>query len=313
MTSRMSSQSPLRLLSIGFLIGVLCTFLMSCALTGTDHSGAHAHWGSLVRRQAADTGILKLGNPGPVVDLLQREEYVASYDRRNRLPHWVGEHLTAQSLQAGENVDRDRSNFKEDKDIPAIFRARLSDYTRSGYDRGHMAPAADAVYSQDAMDQTFFLTNMSPQVGIGFNRHYWAYLEGFVRDLTNNYTDVYVYTGPLFLPRNNDTGYIDIDQETAPTNANNPGYFMEYPLLGKIPNVAVPTHFFKIVLVSSGSDSDYLLGVFVLPNQSINSKTPLTDFQVQLSSVERVSGLQFFSEMDRNSFGELCSSYTCEL
>ena len=108
---------------------------------------------------------------GPVVDLLERQRYVSSYDRRNRVPHWVGEHVTADSLKVGENVDRDKSSFKEDTDIPEIFRALLADYSKSGYDRGHMAPAADAVSTQDAMDETFLLTNMSPQVGNGFNRH----------------------------------------------------------------------------------------------------------------------------------------------
>ncbi|KAG2224202.1 hypothetical protein INT45_001320, partial [Circinella minor] len=273
---------------------------------------AGAHWGSLVRRQEDNSGILKLGNPGPVVDLLQRQRYVSSYDRRNRVPHWVGEHLTLESLEAGENVDRDKSSFKEDTAIPEIFRALLKDYSGSGYDRGHMAPAADALATQEGMDETFLLTNMSPQVGNGFNRHYWAYLEGFVRDLTKNHTDVYVYTGPLFLPRSNQSGYVDIDQEKAGSAAVS-GYFIQYPLLGDVPNVAVPTHFFKVILASSGSGDAYTLGAFVLPNEAIDSKTPLTDFQVKLDSVERVSGLQFFSELDRSSFGDLCSTDSCKL
>jgi endonuclease G len=73
-------------------------------------------------------------------------------------------------LTAGEGVDRSKSAFKEDTDIPTLFRALLKDYSGSGYDRGHQAPAADATFTQEAMDQTFLLTNMAPQVGIGFNR-----------------------------------------------------------------------------------------------------------------------------------------------
>ena len=52
-----------------------------------------------------------------------------------------------------------------------------------------------------AMDDTFYLTNMSPQVGAGFNRNYWSRLEQFVRQLTTVYADVYVLTGPLWLPK----------------------------------------------------------------------------------------------------------------
>ena len=60
--------------------------------------------------------------------------------------------------------------FAEDTTVPVGFRARLADYFRSGFDRGHMAPAADAKFSQAAMNETFILTNISPQVGKGFNR-----------------------------------------------------------------------------------------------------------------------------------------------
>ena len=61
-------------------------------------------------------------------------------------------------------------HFLEDPSEPPIFRARLADYRRSGYDRGHMAAAADQKQSQHAMDSTFLLSNMCPQVGDGFNR-----------------------------------------------------------------------------------------------------------------------------------------------
>jgi endonuclease G len=84
---------------------------------------------------------------------------------------------------------------------------RLIEDFRSGYDRGHMVPAADAKISQGAMDETFFLSNVAPQVGDGFNRHCkylycmttrlmidWAYLEDFCRRLTTNFEDVYVFT-----------------------------------------------------------------------------------------------------------------------
>lgn len=122
----------------------------------------------------------------------------AAYDRRNRIPAWTAEHLTAASLKRAPTQDgsppsggdRSNSTFREDEEIPPMFRAHLLDYFRSGYgasrsllflplaaelirriDRGHMVPAADAKMSQKAMDETFLLSNVAPQVGEGFNRH----------------------------------------------------------------------------------------------------------------------------------------------
>ena len=89
----------------------------------------------------------------------------------------TAEHLTQSALRrdSGPNGldtgDRSKSSFVEDESIPTTFRAKLQDYFRSGYDRGHMVPAADAKSSQEAMDETFLLSNIAPQVGVGFNRH----------------------------------------------------------------------------------------------------------------------------------------------
>lgn len=114
--------------------------------------------------------ILPFGFPGPVSDVVYRNAYVTSFNRRDRNPNWVAEHLTAAKLKRGDDVDRQKSTFKEDDSIPSQFRAKLADYFRSGFDRGHMVPAADVKNSQVSMNETFYLTNISPQVGQGFNR-----------------------------------------------------------------------------------------------------------------------------------------------
>ncbi|KAI7862697.1 hypothetical protein BDF14DRAFT_1735585 [Spinellus fusiger] len=235
---------------------------------------------------------------GPVHDLLERDSYISSYNRRDRIPDWVGEHLTAESITKGDGVDRGKSNFQEDPSIPLLYRGLLNDYRSSGYDRGHMAPAGDAVSTQEAMDQTFYLSNMCPQVGVGFNRNYWAYFEAFCRSLTASYTDVYVYTGPLFLP-----------QSSSSKTAGKSDYTVTYKMLGDVPNIAVPTHFYKVILIPNANG--YAAAAFVLPNASINSKTALTSFQVKLEVIEKASGLQFFSKLDRSTFTDLCTLTTC--
>ncbi|ORE02336.1 hypothetical protein BCV72DRAFT_54045 [Rhizopus microsporus var. microsporus] len=275
----------------------------------------------IYKRQNSE-GVLKFGNPGPVNDLFERHAYTVSYNRRDRIPYWVGEHLTVENLQRGNGVSRDKSRFKEDSELPDMFRAFPKDYTGSGYDRGHMAPAADAVATQTEMDETFLMSNIAPQVGPGFNRDYWAFLEKFCRDITHNFTDVYVYSGPLFLPRVNrnthalgETG-IRFDgrgiMSEEIVGATKLKYEMTYDMIGTNgPSVAVPTHFFKVLLALK--DGQYLSGAFVLPNQAINRGVPLTQFQMDLRAIERASGLQFFQELDRRSFLNLCDHILCSV
>eukprot|EP00798_Chlamydomonas_sp_ICE-L_P018519 gene18519-25022_t len=114
---------------------------------------------------------LKYGMPTTSM-VRECEGYVASFDYRTRNPAWVIEYLTEENM-VGDG-DRSKSEFYEDKSIEERFRSKLADYRGSGYDRGHMAPAGDHKHSQKEMDSTFCLTNMSPQVGKGYNRDYWA-------------------------------------------------------------------------------------------------------------------------------------------
>lgn len=130
------------------------------------------------------------------------DNYVLSYDRRNRVPNWVFEHITYPRLKpSSEDVDRGKSEFKEDPYVHPYFRATNADYKGSGYDRGHMAAAANHRSSQKLMDQTFFLSNIAPQVGQGFNRDKWNELEKEVRGLAKNNDNVWIVTGPLYLPK----------------------------------------------------------------------------------------------------------------
>ncbi|KAK4518002.1 methylenetetrahydrofolate reductase (NAD(P)H) met13 [Mucor velutinosus] len=308
----------------GFFIGMFFMYnVVPFRITNHHQSGNNLHI-----RQDPPNNVLKFGNPGPISDLFQRTAYTASFNRRDRIPHWVGEHLTAESLRRGQNVSRDKSRFTGDKAVPGLFRVYTNDYTNSGYDRGHMAPAGDAVSSQTAMDETFLLTNIAPQVGPGFNRQYWAYLEQFCRDLTKNFTDVYVYSGPLFLPQlvtthasSSSEAYaladskIEFDEDGAikvisKVSNTKDRYRMQYDMIGANgPTIAVPTHYFKILLVSNGTD--YASGAFVLPNQAIDHAIPLDRFLVDLRAIEKASGLTFFQSLDRTTFTKLCDLVRC--
>ena len=244
------------------------------------------------------SGLFQYGFPGPVSDVATRPALVSSFDRRLRNPQWVVEHITPASL-AMRDGDRKHSVFVEDPMVPEKFRAKLKDYFRSGYDRGHQVPAADAKWSQAAMDDTFYLTNMCPQVGEGFNRDYWAHFEDFCRRLTQRYPSVRIVTGPLYLPRRDP--------------ADNKWY-VKYEMIGNPPNVAVPTHFYKVIFAEDGTvGGKVALGAFVLPNAPIPNEKPITDFEVPVEAVERASGLEFATKLPVQRRKRLCADTTCAL
>jgi endonuclease G len=243
-------------------------------------------------------GLFQYGFPGPVADLATRNSLISSFDRRLRNPSWVAEHITPASLaQAGG--DRKHSVFLEDPSVPEKFRGKLKDYFRSGYDRGHQVPAADAKWSQEAMNDTFFLTNMCPQVGEGFNRDYWAHFEDFCRRLTTKYPSVRIVTGPLYLPKR---------------DAADGKWRVSYEVIGNPPNIAVPTHFYKVIFAEDGTASGPVaVGAFVLPNAVIPNEKPLTDFEVPVEAVERASGLEFATKLPVQRRKRLCTDTMCAL
>ncbi|KAG5915553.1 nuclease [Claviceps sorghi] len=243
-------------------------------------------------------GLFEYGFPGPVADVASRSALISSYDRRTRNPHWVVEHITPESL-AQRNGDRKHSVFLEDESVPVKFRGLLKDYFRSGYDRGHQVPAADAKWSQKSMDETFYLTNMCPQVGEGFNRDYWAHLEDFCRRLTARYPSVRIVTGPLYLPR----------QDPADNK-----FYVKYEVIGSPPSIAVPTHFYKVIFAEDGrAGGNVAIGAFVLPNAPIPNSKPITDFEVPVEAVERASGLEFATKLPVARRRRLCADTSCAL
>jgi len=230
--------------------------------------------------------IMRFGFPG-LDNIRSHKDYIVSYDRRNRVPHWVFEHLTRESCHKVEGVDRANSEFKVDTSIHPFFQSSNTDYKYSGYDRGHMAPAGNHRKDQDMCNETFLLSNMAPQVGRGFNRDKWEHLERYVRKMTKLYRNVYVCTGPLYLPHVEGDGKM----------------YVKYEVIGQN-NVSVPTHFFKVVVGETDS-KDLEMEAFVLPNQPIPDNTPLDNFRVPPDSVERAAGLLFFDKLDKQKLSRI--------
>ena len=156
--------------------------------------------------------------------------------------------------------------FKEDE-VLAAETARYSDYSGSGYDRGHLVPAGDFKCCQELLAETFSMSNIAPFDSV-LNRYAWNELEMKTRSWARKYGTVYVITGPVF------------------------GNKFQY--IGRYNEVSVPTHFFKIMFTLSGNTGiPKKVIAFLLPNEPINKFTQERR-QVSLDKIEELTGLDFF-------------------
>lgn len=215
---------------------------------------------------------MKYGFPS-LANIKVRESYVTSYDPRTRTASWVIERLNPASLNGPS--DRKYCDFKEDDSVHVLHRATNADFRGSGFDRGHLAAAANHKWSQKAMEDTFYLSNIAPQ-NPHLNQNTWNNLEKLCRSLTKRYLNVYVCTGPLYLPRQEADGKL----------------YVRYQVLGRN-HVAVPTHFFKVLILEQPDGRGVELRSYVLPNEPIDDKIPLERFLVPIETIERASGLLF--------------------
>lgn len=193
--------------------------------------------------------------------LIENTYYCLDYNVEHKQPNWVYYMLT-QSHITGKTP---RSSTFKDCKQGEIESAKQSDYKGSGYDKGHLCPAADMKLSAEAMKETFQMWNMSPQVP-AFNRGKWADLEALVRSYIKTETDtLFIVTGPVFISNNGSIGKGE---------------------------VTVPSYFYKVVY----SPTKGGIG-FLLPNQKINSKLP--SWQISIELVEALTGIDFFPQLPK--------------
>lgn len=203
--------------------------------------------------------------------LIHRESSLLSYDGKTRNAHWVYQKLTADSLEG--DVDRGSFDFMEDPLVPSMYGATKNDFKDSDFDRGHLCPAADAKASPDAMKDTFYLSNISPQYP-HLNRKLWLSLETRARNLTKHYEYVEVISGPLYLPEQGDDGK----------------RYVKFQVIGQN-DVAVPTHFFKVIHARKAELEK--IEAYIVPNKKIYWETSLAEFRVDLEKVEKTAGIVF--------------------
>lgn len=207
--------------------------------------------------------------PVPSQNLVRHTYYTLSYNDKNEEANWVYYTLTDNMVMNGG--EERTNNFKVDVLVPTGS-AKSSDYTKSGYDRGHLCPAGDMGFNPTAMVESFFMSNISPQKP-DFNRGIWKELETAVRGWARKEHKIEVVTGPVF-------------KENKGT-------------IGKS-GVLVPGYFFKIIFDSS--DEPRIIA-FLLPNEK--SDRPIKDFAVTTDEIEKLTGYDFFSQLPDNAENQL--------
>ena len=220
-----------------------------------------------------------MGNPSNAVHdtsfpanyLMEKDQYVMSYNRDNGGPNWVSWHLDSSWLGTAPRQD----DFRGDSTLPAgWYKVVSTSYSGSGYDRGHMCPSADRTSTIADNSATFLMTNMLPQAADN-NRITWEHLEDYSRDLVNNDGDeLYIISG----------GY-------GNAGTINSGH------------VLVPTYTWKVILVLPAGSNDVsrvtsstrAIAVWI-PNQNgINSDWKT--YRVSVDYVESMTGNDFFSNV----------------
>ncbi|MBN2830577.1 MAG: DNA/RNA non-specific endonuclease [Candidatus Cloacimonetes bacterium] len=210
--------------------------------------------------------------------IVRHTAYTLEYDEQHEQADWVAYILDGSKLKGGE--DR-KDNFREDKAVKTGS-ATPADYRGSGYDRGHLAPAADMNWSKEAMSESFYMSNMSPQTK-EFNRDIWRKLETQVRLWALQHNVLYVVTGPVF------TG-----EETKKIGKN---------------EVTVPEYYYKVIL--DYTEPELKTIGFILPNSK--STKELKEYAVTVNEVERKTGIDFFEKLPDDFENRLESIYEQDL
>lgn len=219
---------------------------------------------------AQDVGCVNYAEPdctnGSV--LIEHSGFTISFIDEYKHAEWVSYTLIGRKI--------DSANFKRTEKFVVDPKhnncAKNSDYNKSGYDRGHLFPAANA-WSKVIMDESFYYTNMSPQEP-SFNRGIWKRMETKVRDWASEYDTVYVVTG----------AYLTANLQTIGDG------------------VVIPSYYYKAILVNTQKTQQAI--AFFVRNTKSDSKK-LENFVVSIDVLELITGLDFFINLDLDLQNEL--------
>lgn len=194
--------------------------------------------------------------------IITHKGYTVSYNYDWKIPNWVAYELTDWEVE-GEVPRYDR--FKPDPMVPQNATATTNDYKYSGFDRGHMAPAADMKWDEQAMKESFYLSNICPQ-NPNLNGGVWKDLEEQVRDLASQKGRIFVVCGPIV-------------NDTLNTIGEN--------------KVVVPQAFFKVLLQEDGGKIHTIGFVY----ENVSGRKPMASYAMSVDEVEEITNIDFFCSL----------------
>ena len=218
---------------------------------------------------------LEIPETKPDEEIVSHTAYSLVYNEDHEQANWVGYMLCKERTKKVVNRN---DNFRAD---PAIKTgsATAADYKNSKYDRGHLAPCGDMTWSFVTMDESFFFSNMSPQVP-KFNQGIWEKLESLVRKWAAAYDTLYIVTGPVL-------------EEGLPSIGAN--------------KVSIPKYYYKVVLNYTSND---IKGIgFIMPNEE--SSKPLQDYAITIDSVQKFTGINFYNKIPNKKYEKEIETSLC--
>jgi endonuclease G, mitochondrial len=194
------------------------------------------------------------------VEIVRHTAFILSYQEEYELASWVLHKLVKEAAYGREQ----RSNeFIPDPKVESGS-AVTQDYSRSGYDRGHLCPAGDFRHDKELQDETFYMSNMAPQAP-DFNRGIWNDLENKVRSWVKKRGELIIVTGPIL--RKN------------------------LPTIGRMNQIAVPEKFYKIIYDPAREEAI----AFLFPNEG--SVELVKSFTISIDELEVMTGIDFFEKL----------------
>jgi len=275
-TRESAGKSTGTMVKVG-LFGAIITALFFFFNKFTGGAGKES---TIQKEEPADTYTNEYYLPTASGQVVKHRFYSLSYIETHEQAEWVAYTLTRDNLNQ-EWVER-ADNFLPDPKVRTES-ATPNDYRNSGYDRGHLVPAADMAFDEDAMMETFFMSNISPQAK-NFNKGIWRELEELTRSWAQKNVKLFIVTGPV----------------------------LTQPVKGKIGanEVSIPAAYYKVLLDLNEPEKKAI--AFVVPNEV--SYEPLYKYAKSVDEVEQLTGIDFFPElMPKETEQELEARFNLDL